>query len=193
MTRLDSLLISNEQWILEGLVLSPGPLDFPSLPDLGKLVFDHMLQALDHLAHHNIIHRDVKPANTLYSCRHKQFTFRLGDFGLSNRGANARTYVGTPLYMAPELSTAEAQTPKIDIWSLFVTMLWTLNVDDFRQQSEHWRNLRDVKVALLGLYAAQADTLTGLQGMGIEDPEQRFCCAVAGQILQRRGAPLSAF
>jgi serine/threonine protein kinase len=91
---------------------------------IAHLVFGHMLQALDCLANEDIIHRDVKPANLLYVTQPDgQYQFQLGDFGLCNRALSAATYASTEVYMAPEMYRKGGQTPKLDVWSLFVTML----------------------------------------------------------------------
>ena len=48
-------------------------------------------------------------------------SIKVGDFGLCRLLDNndvARTNVGTPLYMAPELLSKNSYTEKADIWSL---------------------------------------------------------------------------
>jgi serine/threonine protein kinase len=66
----------------------------------------------------------VKPENILYvSQPNGQYQFQLGDFGLCNRTVSAETYTGSPVYMASEMYLNGSQTSKLDIWSLFVTML----------------------------------------------------------------------
>lgn len=96
-------------------------------------LLSHMLQALDFLAHNEILHRDVKPANILYTRSKKGYFFELTDFGICNHASQARTCIGTLIYMAPEMFVPGApQTSKVDVWSLFVTMACTLDVAGFR-------------------------------------------------------------
>ncbi|KAL8669344.1 MAG: hypothetical protein Q9168_006060 [Polycauliona sp. 1 TL-2023] len=96
-------------------------------------VLKQMLQALDFLACHQVIHRDVKPDNILYiSTRSDKcgYRFQLGDFGLCNPYNNARSQTGTPIFAPPEYGSAR-QTPKFDVWSLMVTLLWAFNTNGF--------------------------------------------------------------
>ncbi|MDR3211773.1 MAG: serine/threonine protein kinase [Planctomycetota bacterium] len=73
-----------------------------------KLVLTYgiqILSALEHAASHNVVHRDVKPANIMI-CR--DGAVKLADFGLAIFADNSaladrsRRGVGTPYYMAPE-------------------------------------------------------------------------------------------
>ena len=65
---------------------------------VAKLVFPQMLQALDYIAYKGIVHRDVKPENILYGLQPDgQYQFQLGDFGLCNHVANAKSQAGTDL------------------------------------------------------------------------------------------------
>jgi len=109
---------------------------------VANAVLFHMLQAIDCLANKGIVHRDVKPANILYvSQPDGQYQFQLGDFGLCNRAISAATFAGSPLYMAPELFHQGGQTSRVDVWSLFVTILWTLNVREFRQKCDQFKTI----------------------------------------------------
>ena len=103
--------------------------------DIAESVLYQMLQALDCLAAHNMVHRDVKPENILYTTtKTGSFHFVLGDFGLLCQASHevGTRRKGTSIYMAPEIANQKMCTPKADIWSLFVTYLWTLNLRGFR-------------------------------------------------------------
>lgn len=148
-----------------------------SCSSVAEIVFHQMLQALDCLAWKGIIHRDVKPENILYVSQvGGQYQFQLGDFGLCNRAISAATSVGTPLYQAPEMFLEGAQTNKVDVWSLFVTMLWTLDAGDFRQRSNQFKSNAEVQRAVL-FAASNVDTVSKVQEMAIVNPERRASAA----------------
>lgn len=100
-------------------------------------LLSHMLQALDFLAYNDIVHRDVKPANILYTRSKDGYLFQLTDFGTCNLSSQAVTSIGTTIYMAPEMFVSGApQTSKVDVWSLFVTMACTLDVARFQRKPQ---------------------------------------------------------
>lgn len=94
-----------------------------------KLVAHFLYQLLKALAYchlRGVVHRDVKPNNmmVLYSSDGGEPDLKLIDFGLSELGSpEMRDYVGSPLYMAPEIHRHATYTLKADIWSAGISAL----------------------------------------------------------------------
>ncbi|KAI0805623.1 kinase-like domain-containing protein [Xylaria sp. FL0064] len=141
------------------------------IPDI---VLHHMLQAIDFLDTKKIIHRDIKPENVLYVVQSNNHVFQLGDFGLCNDRSSANTYVGTLVYMAPEIYHGRRQTHKVDVWSLFVTMLWTLDTNGFRQASNTWKKYEEIRKEVLSRVNKVEDVIGPMARI---DPTERASAA----------------
>ena len=78
-----------------------------------------LLSALKYLEEKRVIHRDIKSSNVYLT---NDGNLKLGDFGiakmLSCTSDVARTVVGTPYYMSPEVCENKPYSCKSDIWSL---------------------------------------------------------------------------
>ena len=141
-----------------------------------QLVFKHMLQALDYISNHGITHRDVKPQNILYEEGNNGFNFQLADFGLCNDTDTAQTEgKGSPLYRAPEMTHSNTmQTDKVDMWSLFVTMLDILH-REFHQI--HFTDHYDGIHLWVIDYARKSKILSSIQEAANFNPEDRASAA----------------
>ncbi len=94
------------------------------LPDVVAIVRG-VAAALDYAHERGIIHRDVKPANIMFTADGDPV---LTDFGIARvtHGAEGMTMagmsVGTPDYMSPEQGIGNPATPHSDIYSLGVVL-----------------------------------------------------------------------
>jgi len=97
----------------------------PLLEEEIALIAEGSLTGLAYMHEQNLIHRDIKAANILVT---EDGHVKLIDFGVSSLDAKkAKTFVGTPYWMAPEVidskSGMSTYGPKIDIWSLGITLI----------------------------------------------------------------------
>jgi serine/threonine protein kinase len=109
--------------------------------------------AVQHIHSHSMLHRDIKSANVLIM---SNGLVKLADFGFSRQyedtvsSAVAKTFCGTPYYLAPELWKNRRYSNKAEVWSLGV-FLYELLALDRPFVSPTLKGLFDVVIA--GKYA----------------------------------------
>lgn len=99
---------------------------------ISSILYDTLV-GLDYLhSKVGLIHRDIKAGNILLS---EEGECKLADFGVSAKlnkiGGRARTFIGTPYWMAPEVIATDPQRNnsrasydcKADIWSIGITAI----------------------------------------------------------------------
>ena len=104
----------------------------PIVPKLGIII--EVLNALHYAHQHNIIHRDVKPANVMLL---KDGHVKLLDFGIAREGERGQTktgqMMGTEWYMSPEHLNSEVVDGRSDVYSagilLYELLAYTLPFD----------------------------------------------------------------
>ncbi|OHT10519.1 Serine/threonine-protein kinase Nek3 [Tritrichomonas foetus] len=81
--------------------------------------FVQIVSVVAYLHAHNILHRDLKPQNVFLT---KLGIVKLGDFGVAKSLESscdlAKTVIGTPFYLSPEIWEGSPYDSKSDIWSL---------------------------------------------------------------------------
>ncbi|GAA99220.1 uncharacterized protein L969DRAFT_60494 [Mixia osmundae IAM 14324] len=91
-------------------------------------ILKQALCGLAYLHLNGYVHRDLKPANVLLD---SDGTVLLGDFGVASllldgsntNGTSRTTFVGTPLYIAPEVVRSDLYNQAADIWSLGISAI----------------------------------------------------------------------
>jgi len=82
----------------------------------------HILQALEVLHKHKIVHRDLKAANCFIG---DEDSIKLGDMNISKRIKNdilLQTQAGTPYYMSPEVWENKPYDETSDMWALGILL-----------------------------------------------------------------------
>ncbi|XP_063691755.1 serine/threonine-protein kinase Nek1-like isoform X4 [Bolinopsis microptera] len=78
--------------------------------------------AIKHVHDRKILHRDIKSQNIFLTSVDGKLTIKLGDFGISrvlrNTAELARTCIGTPYYLSPEICENRPYNNKSDVWAL---------------------------------------------------------------------------
>lgn len=88
-----------------------------------SLIFQQILNAIEHMHSRGITHRDIKPSNILIDYSQ---TIKLIDFGLGtiySPNQKLQTSCGSPCYAPPEIIDADDYEPlDVDLWSAGVSL-----------------------------------------------------------------------
>lgn len=121
-------------------------------------IFSQILIAVNFMHSKKVLHRDLKPQNIFLM---KTGVVKIGDFGVAKilDGTNqmAKTVVGTPFYISPEIWAGETYSVKADIWSLgciLYFMCMGFRPFDGKSQGELYRNV------LKGFYKPIPDSIS---------------------------------
>ncbi|PFH32910.1 NEK kinase [Besnoitia besnoiti] len=145
-----------------------------------------ILMALKHVHSHKIIHRDIKSQNLLVDFDGR---IRLADFGISklldHTNAQAKTFIGSPFYLSPELCAGKPYATASDIWAVGCVLY---EMASFRTPFHMATNIPDLCYKIQNMpiaplpkvYSSELQALTNL--MLQRDPRKR---ATAGELLER--------
>jgi len=87
--------------------------------DEARIIIAELILAIEHLHSLNILYRDLKPENILIG---NDGHIRLTDFGLSKQnmlpGEIAKSFCGTPAYLAPEMLASRGVDRTVDLYGI---------------------------------------------------------------------------
>jgi len=126
----ESFHVSDEIWIvmefMEGGTLSEASHQYPFQESNIAYVAREVLQGLQYLHGHNLVHRDLKSQNIMMTTAGE---IKLIDFGLCAnlvKGERIRM-CGSPLWMSPEMIQQKPHGYQVDVWSLGICVLELAN------------------------------------------------------------------
>ncbi|MCM0676017.1 protein kinase [Micromonospora phytophila] len=165
------------------------PLGPAETRDLGVKIAD----AIAHSHAAGVLHRDVKPANILYSHFNPAV---LADFGLAvlaeMRDASVALEVLTPAYAPPEMFSHSPPSPAVDVYALCATLYAVMHGRPPRWQSERNPSLVTVlemfHQPIPGLPGVPEELVDVLRVGMANDPGERPSAAELGSLLA--GLPL---
>lgn len=138
--------------------------------------FIQLSLALKHIHDRKILHRDLKTQNIFLT---KDNKIKLGDFGiakvLNQTMENAKTIVGTPYYLSPELIDNKPYNFKSDIWAMGVILYEMCALSPpFNSSSIHGLALKIVRGVFEPLSSSYSRELRTLVNSLLSlDPRQR--------------------
>ncbi|KAG8322890.1 Serine/threonine-protein kinase PAK 5 [Homalodisca vitripennis] len=127
----ESFLVGDELWVvmefLEGGALTDIVTHARMDEEQIATVCKQCLKALSYLHSQGVIHRDIKSDSILLAADGR---VKLSDFGfcaqVSQELPKRKSLVGTPYWMSPEVISRLPYGPEVDIWSLGVTVAFTV-------------------------------------------------------------------
>lgn len=133
----------------------------------------------------NIIHRDIKPDNLLYSSRDRDARIvKVADFGLArfiSSQSLATTCCGTPCYVAPEIVDLQPYGKECDYWSIGVVLYILLSGFPPFCEEDNKILFEKIKLGVYGFQSPAWDPISSeakeiIANLLVVDPKKRANC-----------------
>ena len=149
-----------------------------------------ILMALNYMHREGVIHRDLKMENVMVDvmldCKGENALMcKLTDFGLSailDGNEYSRGFMGTPMYMAPEIINRKSYTNKVDTWALGVLAYVLLSGGHFpfngRREVDIYHRITEAKpdLSVLDKYTNSATLKDFISHCLDSNPNTRYSC-----------------
>lgn len=138
-----------------------------------------LASALWYIHSRGLIHRDLKSQNIFLD---QDLNVHIGDFGIArtiNPGSMASTFIGSPLYMSPELIQGTSYNSQSDMWSLGCMIFEMLCLKTAFQA-------KNINTLIMKIVSGKVPELPGIYSSKLRDlclnllsqvPEQRMTAA----------------
>jgi len=170
--------------LLEYNIHCPNP--FPE--DMSLKIMKEVCDAVAFMHDADIAHRDLKPQNILLD---RNFKVKLADFGFAKafvkreKRISMKSHLGTPGYMAPEISLGGEYTEKVDVFALGVVLFVCLSQRCPFKRAEadpqywYWDKIRTKQWKVFWMAHKRRHTFSDqqrdlLEKMLAADPNDRF-------------------
>jgi serine/threonine protein kinase len=148
-------------------------------------LFYQILCALQYLHSKNIVHRDIKPENFLVFDSAGKIKLKLIDFGFAEQYAPEQKMtdiLGSPQYVAPEMTLGEPYDEKVDMWSAGVVLYNMLSGRHpfwGETESELLNNVVSAPVVYSQISFKNPDAKNLCENLINRDPRKRFSASEA--------------
>ncbi len=146
-----------------------------------------LCKGVEYIHQQQIVHRDLKPSNIFITKKLEgEYILKIGDFGLAKNVqlSLAKTMVGTPAFMSPQLYNNEPYSMDADIWSVGCIIFWMLTdkTVDFKFSSQ----IKLLEDEMKGLHLVAKEELYQLMDQCLQmEPKKRPTATYIRQQLER--------